>query len=369
MLELDRFLCLLPQPWPQQAAAGRAHIERALRDPVSAAVIRTKPALFPGLCDVPRYFYPEASEEALLLGLELNIWFFYFDDPFDDGDISLTDRTAGAALIDRMVKLLDSGELPPEPSPLELLCLQFRERARRLCPGRPNTLRRFVESCIHWTDSVLPAASTQHGATLPVLASYDEARGTNIGILPLAYINEIDGPLEFDDAFFADPVIRRMHALTCLIICHCNDLYSYEKEMRLSARPFNSLFLRQHHDGLDLDAAFEQHLAGLAGWLAELAELEASLLTRDGRADSAKRGPTWRMDQAHAQYIQRLKRLILGNHLWSIHGGRYSSPTSPFVELRTPAPQSSTATWSLTDAPGPRTKDTHRVGPAGDADL
>ncbi len=328
MLKLDTIVSLLPHHWPRHAPAGRAHIERALRDPVSAAVIRTNPGRFPGICDVPRYFYPDASEEALLLGLELNIWYFYFDDPFDDGDISLTDRAAGEALVERMVALLDTGVLPREPSALELLCLQFRERARRMCVGRPRTWRRFIDACIHWTDSVLPAATTQQEAALPDLTAYDAARGTNIGILPLAYINEIDGPLQFADAFYAQPAVQRMHALTCLVIIHCNDLYSYEKERQLSERPFNSLFLRQHHHGLGLADAFAAHLTGISGWLTELDGLEQSAL--EGCSDLDIR----RTRSVQTQYIRRLQQLILGNHLWSIHGGRYSSPTSPFAELR-----------------------------------
>ena len=237
MLKLDRIVSLFPRPWPQHPPASRTHIEKALRDPISAAVIGTNPKRFAGICDVPRYFYPEASEEALLLGLELNIWYFYFDDPFDDGDISLVERAEGAALIGRMTKLLATGVLPPNASPLELLCLQFRERARRLCRARPQTWRRFLQSCIRWTDSVLPAAKIQHAATPPDLLTYNNARCTNIGIIPLAYINEIDGPLQFDRSFFNRPEIRRLHELTCSIIIHCNDLYSYEKERQRSARP------------------------------------------------------------------------------------------------------------------------------------
>lgn len=329
MLKLDKIISLLPQPWPRHAPANGAHIERAMRDPVSAAVIGTNPGRFPGMCGVPRYLYPEASEEALLLGLELNIWGFYFDDPFDDGDISLLERTAGTSLIGRMVEVLETGASPPDPSPLELLCLQFRERARMLCRGRPQTWRRFVQSCVHWTDSVLPAARTQHFATLPDLSAYNEVRRTNIGIIPLACINEIDGPLQLDEAFFADPVIRRLHELTCLIIVHCNDLYSYEKERRLSAQPFNSLFLRQHHYHLGLEAAFEQHLAGIAAWLNELSELDGRL-----RAEVPVEPGDRAQKQAQALYVERLKGLILGNHLWSINDGRYSSLTSPFEELR-----------------------------------
>ena len=61
MLKLDKIISLLPQPWPRHAPANGAHIERAMHDPVSAAVIGTNPGRFPGICGVPRYFYPEAS--------------------------------------------------------------------------------------------------------------------------------------------------------------------------------------------------------------------------------------------------------------------------------------------------------------------
>jgi hypothetical protein len=333
----------LPLPWAQYRPNDRPYEELIGRNLRAMGVADTDSTRFHTISSVPKYFHPRASERGLILSLEIlslemNLWFFYFDDMFDDDKTNMLGSAGrGENLTDRMIGVLETGILPDDPSVTEKLCQKFRERSLAMCQGREATWRRHIGYCIDWTRSVLPFARVQRARALPDLETYRQMRMTNIGLYPLISFNEIDGGLTVGPDFIGSREIRRMDELAFAMVMYCNDIYSYEKESRQWERPFNSLFLRQHHYHMTLEEAVERQLEDISTTLTEFNQIEIYLTGKGilGEVAQGDDSDSARTKRCQNEYVRGLKEIIMGNHLWSINGGRYSSPTSPFQELRT----------------------------------
>src|SRR5579859_5015918 len=130
LLRLTHLVESFPTSWRTLVPnAFVGYIEPVRRSLTEMGVFSGDDKRFSAISHISRYIHPRADEEALVLSLELMTWFFFFDDPFDDG---LVQGTAGTALIERMLRVLMTGELPDSPTGTERLCRQFRERARRM---------------------------------------------------------------------------------------------------------------------------------------------------------------------------------------------------------------------------------------------
>ncbi len=331
-LRLSHVEKLFPDYWRAFVPSPkRGYIERVREELISSGVLDDGGSRsFPGFCNVPRYFHPAASEEALALSLELICWYFFFDDPFDDGLVS---RDEGERTIARMRAVLNDGNLPPDATPVERLCRQFRNRAALLSGDRPELFSRFIALCDEWVGSILPITRWDRGR-LPQLHEYDRLRLSNVGILPEFALNEMIGGLRLDDTFLDRPEVRRLGELAALIIAYCNDTYSYEREAQRQTQ-LNSLELRRRHGGQSLAEAYEDQLARIREMVDELSSIEQALVADGllGWSNAADTVESARRRREQTQYVDDIKAVVVGNHYWSLADGRYHSPSSPFVEL------------------------------------
>jgi hypothetical protein len=332
MLSLYAIDQLWPATWRQFSPSPRVgYIEHVHRRLVTLGVIRPGDRLFQGFCNVPRYFHPTAYDEALALSLELICWYFYFDDPFDDGIVTAAERPK---LISRMLRVLEEGELSEHGTPVEHLGLLFRTHALHLNGGQSRLFERFIETCSAWVRSILPI-NRQELRSLPTMEEYEQLRLKNVGILPEFVLNEIIQNLDLDESFLNAPEVKRLGELAALTIAYCNDIYSYERESKRQTQ-LNSLELRRIHQRLSLEASYEEQLVKLRALIDEFVSIEHGL-TRHGtlgwstEADSVAAA---RRRLQQTQYIESMKAIVVGNHYWSLADGRYYSRTSPFKELR-----------------------------------
>ncbi|XYI03032.1 terpene synthase family protein [Sorangium sp. So ce1128] len=334
-LMLSRIPSMFPPRWGDYVPSCRAYKEPVLRDAVKMGIDHPMSRKFQTISGVPMYFHPLAGEEALKLSLELNVFFFYFDDIFDDDQVGVVfDRgqQKGSELIERMLRVLLAGELPPTPTGTERMCQNFREHSRRLCQGRPRTFQRFLRYCADWVRSVIPFSKIQRSSVAPDLDLYHQMRVENIGLYPLFSINEIDAGAEMSDEFIDNVDVRRYGEIASIFVAYCNDIYSYDKETRGGARPFNSLFLRRLEGGLSLAEAYERQLEAMSMLMEELASVEGRLVATGVMPEPGSPGSP--AQRAQARYIYDMRQIMIGNHWWSINDGRYSSGESPFAELR-----------------------------------
>jgi hypothetical protein len=298
-------------------------------------VIQRGDRRFRGICNVPRYFFPQADEEGLVVSLELMCWYFYFDDPIDDG------RLAGAPLLNataRMIDVLYSGGLPPNPTPTEWLCWQFRERSRVLSGKRVRPWRRFLAACADWVRSIVPTNRRMREG-LPTLAEYDELRLQNVGIIPEYALNEIVAGLALREDFVALPEVVELGRLSALVIAYCNDVYSYEREARRRTQ-LNSLELRRTHGKLALSPAYAAQVSDIRQMVARFLTIERDLVGRSvlGLSALGDDAVAARNRREQTRYVEYMKAIMVGNHMWSVNDGRYRSANSPFEELRPPLP-------------------------------
>jgi hypothetical protein len=330
LLELSYLEKLFPPSWRDFVPSPRRdYIDVVRRELITFGVMPPEgDHSFDGFCNVPRYFHPAASEEALGLSLELICWYFYFDDPFDDGVVS-----DGKHVVERMLATLDSGKrFHDNLTPIEKLCRQIQRRAA-LLSGNRDIYERFLFRCADWVRSILPI--TAHKGRRISLDDYDRLRVVNVGIMPEYTLNEMFGELRLSAAFLELPAVKRLGEIAALIIAYCNDIYSYEREMQHKTQ-LNSLEIRRLKDHASLSRAYAGQLERIAHMIGELTTLIEQLRVEGviGWSTTEDTVSSARRRRQQTQYVDGMTAIIAGNHYWSLSGGRYHSATSPFVELR-----------------------------------
>lgn len=331
LLRLSHIEDLFPAEWRAFSPSPRVrYIETIRQELISFGVLPAEgDPSFDGFCNVPRYFHPAASEEALALSLELICWYFYFDDPFDDGVVR-----EGATVVERMLTALDPNKrFPSNLQPVEKLCRQFQRRAA-LLSGSRELYERFLLRCAEWVRSILPI--TQRRSEPVGLDEYDGLRLVNVGILPEYTLNEMFGELRLTQTFLALPAVQRLGELAALIIAYCNDVYSYEREARRKTQ-LNSLEIRRATERCSLATAYEGQLERLRAMIAEFVSIQARLEHEGvvGWSSPDDTIATARKRRQQTRYVEDMIAIVVGNHYWSLADGRYASPRSPFEELRT----------------------------------
>ena len=333
-LTLSPIWSIFPAQWRQFVPnPNRGYVQPVREELARLGIVSAGDRAFLGFSGAPRYFHPRADEDALLLSLELICWYFYFDDPFDDGEIDSA-GVSGASLVERMMRVLETGGLPADPSPTERLCQQYRTRARCMAAGRTAPFGRFIARCQDWVRSISPI-DRRSLHFQPDLAEYARLRLANVGILPQYALNEIIGGLALDDGFVEMPEVRRFGDLAALVIAYCNDIYSYEREAERSTQ-LNSLEIRLAQHRLPLHQAFAEQLDDIRSMVREMEENEQALQRGGliGRASLHEGAASLCRRRDQTRYIEDIKSLVVGNHAWSLDDGRYHSRTSPFRELR-----------------------------------
>jgi len=138
-----------------------------------------------------------------------------------------------------------------------------------------------------------------------------------------------------DRKFREQPSVVRYGRLAALIIAYFNDIFSWEREAQEETQ-LNSIELRCSLGQLTLAEAYAQQVQAIKSLLAEMIAIEGQLeLARatgpsgpDDDSESSSRR------RARTQYIEAIRNIVVGNHLWSLTDGRYQSEDSPFLELR-----------------------------------
>jgi hypothetical protein len=325
----------LPSSWLEFAPSPiRSYVDPVRAELVELDVIGPGDRAFQTFSGVPRYFHPRADAEALALSLELICWYFYFDDPFDDGEID----AETTPLVERMVRVLETGIVRDDATPVETLCLRFRTRAQRMRSDGDASFQRFIDLCKDWVLSIRPI-NRQLRSDIPDLETYKRLRLVNVGIVPEYALNELISGNTLDEAFIANPDVKRFGDLAALVIAFFNDIYSYERESKKRTQ-LNSLELRQTKGGLSLESAYHAQLDDIRAMVAEMEAIEARLTAAGavGLSTTDDTPAIARRRRAQSRHLEDVKAIVVGNHLWSHSDGRYYSPSSPFTELRSRRP-------------------------------
>eukprot|EP01133_Synstelium_polycarpum_P011913 gene11913-13880_t len=271
-----------------------------------------------------RYFWPNVDFERSVMGGELMLWFFTFDDVLDAGiynDIQAMD------LVRRMDMVFMDGFLPENPTGSEKVALLLRNKCLQMCGKRRDTFNRWITSCVQWVDSIIPFNKVKEGGS-PHIELYSFLRKINIGAYPCVTLSEVMIDHHLEPYIWADPRWIKMNENIAIVVTLINDLVSYEKEVNDNAGDLNPLWFFQKQNKLNLPDSYRQMVDLIHYWIQDYINLENSFLKSLEPYHN-------HMQQKEILFmLDHLHYLISGSRMWSMQTPRYCSPTSPFIEMR-----------------------------------
>eukprot|EP01132_Coremiostelium_polycephalum_P010033 gene10033-12302_t len=271
-----------------------------------------------------RYFWPNVDFERLVMGGELMLWFFTFDDVLDAG---IYDDITSMELVRRMGFVFIDGVLPPDPTGPERVALHLRKKCEVMAGHRKDTFNRFISSCVQWVDSIIPFNKVKESGASPHLELYSFLRRINIGAYPCITLTEVMLDHQIDPYVWFDPRWIKMNENIAIVVTLINDLVSYEKEVNDNAGILNPLYFIQLQNKVNLPDSFKQLVNLIHFWINDYLNLEESFL----KSLDFKNG---KQHQDILFMLDHLHYLISGSRMWSMQTPRYCSPTSPFIEMR-----------------------------------
>ncbi len=121
---------------------------------------------------------------------------------------------------------------------------------------------------------------------------------------------DIAAGYEAPAAFYADEEIERLRKLSGLILCLCNDIFSYPKEAGESSS--NLVCVLMHERGLAPQAALDAAADIHNGYLARYLDLEKKVRARTD-------------DRASLRLLDEARTYIRGNYDWHFGSPRYGA--------------------------------------------
>ncbi|OJT17206.1 hypothetical protein BO221_46650 [Archangium sp. Cb G35] len=318
----------LPVSWSSEPSLHARAIDRATRTRVLAVKLlpRVQPAVRRfdasqfGL--LTAYTYPRGTRERLEVCNDWHVWLFLFDDQADEQEEVGQRPEYLQEYVESCLKVLRGGPLRARATPLERFTRHLRERMGSL--ASEVWLERFtrdVEDYLY--RGTLPAARHWAAGTVPELEPYIEQRSMDSAMYTALDLVEFahEGQ-ELPEALFQQPLVQRLRHLCARVVGLTNDLFSFEKEVLWHRNPNNFVHVLRVNQRLGLEASIHAAIGVINADTDAFLACEEALL---------EQGP---VDPRVLSYVEGMKAWIHGNVRWSMVTGRYSSPTSPFPELR-----------------------------------
>ena len=318
----------MPQGRPSPPSRYAEAIEQLTRErvlavnllPRVAARLRRFDASQFGL--LTAFVYPGGEWERLQVCNDWHVWLFLFDDQVDEQREVCEQPERLREYVDACLRVLRGGPLRARATPLERFTQSLRLRMEALASER--WLERFIRDVEDYLfRGTLLAARHWAAGTVPTLEAYIEQRAMDSGMYTAQDLMEftVRGQ-ELSEELFELPLLQRMRHLCTRVVGLTNDLFSFEKEVLWHHNPNNFVHVLR-----------VTHRLGLEDAILGAIELVNADLDAFGACERALRdsGVT---DPRVLGYVEGMKAWIRGNVHWSMVTGRYSSPTSPFAELR-----------------------------------
>jgi hypothetical protein len=302
---------LTPPPFPSglhPAAPQLAHGALAWADaigltPTPEALDRLRRA---NAAELAARACPDAPASRVALLADLVTWLFAFDDRCDEDDLG-TDPGRLAPVLTPLLDTLDHlGVATAEPADgaargLHDLC----RRVRAL--DHPTALLRFATGMRQYLLTLHWEASNRQQKRVPRLTEYVQMRRHTGAVLPSFTLTDLVGAGFPGSRDRVRPAVARLDLLAADLVCWCNDVFSYGKEIGHGGHNLAAVIAAD--TGWDEGAALEAAAARFNSGLNAYASLEAEVL---GDADPAL------VRMAHAR-----RRWLRGTYDWSMSASRY----------------------------------------------
>jgi len=254
--------------------------------------------------------FPMASQEALELVTDWNVWLFARDDFLVETKIgAVPDQLV--SFNTQLLEILYGRETLAADLTLGQTLADFCHRLRHM--ANSACLTRFIQAVEnHFQANVWEAVQYDLGH-MPDLSTYCMMRPFTGAMYTELALIEITDQLELSSATYQHPLIQSLNQLTCQVVCFANDLFSLTKEAN-AGETMNLICILQHEYGLTLQEAVDRavaiHDAEVRAFEIMEAQLPACGLTVDADVQ---------------RYIDGLHAWMRGNLDWSITSGRYNS--------------------------------------------
>ncbi len=251
--------------------------------------------------------YPEASLEDMELLNDWMVWFFVFDDQFDD----VVGPTLESALstVHAYIKICEgvSGQLVHGPAAEALRDLYQRTLPRM----SPAWCERFTRHFIQYLETYTWMGQNHLQGTIPDLHVYLEYRYHSGGAVPSLDLIEFAYHLSLPDELLQSWEFERLNRAANRAICWSNDIFSLAKELA-RGEVSNLVVIIRHRYHLSWPEAIERvnMMVGDEVRLFEKIERHLPPVAPHVAADADK-------------YIAGLKTWIRANFDWSVETHRY----------------------------------------------
>ncbi len=256
--------------------------------------------------------YPQADRDMLQIAADWIAWLFFMDDQCDEASIG-RDPHDMAALHERFLAVL--GGALPDRCDWNLTHALADIRRRLAACATDDWLYQFIEHVRLYFAANRWEAANRYQSIVPNVATYCAARLFSGAVY--ACFDLIELAAGIDIPFYArhHAVVQQLERSANNIICWCNDILSYPKEM-------------QRGDVHNLVLAIWQE------YQCSLTEaLHQALLLHDRETDTFMKTrmqlPRFNpaVDMALERYADGLQYWICANRDWSLTAMRYASPS------------------------------------------
>ena len=255
---------------------------------------------------------PEADPEQLYLLADLVTWLFAFDDSCDEDGLGL-DPARLSPVLARLLDVLDLlgttapaallDAVGPAGRGLHDLCRRVRDRRQ------PELLLRFVDQVRDYLLALLWEATNRERHRVPAVAEYIQMRRHTGAVYPSFTLTDIAHDIPAAAHWRADPELSGLDKLAADLVCWCNDLFSYDKERRLTQDGHNLVAVIALSDGRDERLAMAEAVDRFNACLDSYLRLESRVLARN--------------DPAVVRLVGARRCWIRGTYDWSMRAGRY----------------------------------------------
>ncbi|KAF8656780.1 hypothetical protein AX16_002332 [Volvariella volvacea WC 439] len=252
------------------------------------------------------HVYPYAGHEQFRTLCDFINVLFVVDEVSDDQgseDANTTGKTFLSAMAD---VAWDDGSI------LARITKEFRERLVR--GTGPNSMKRFLELCVTYTDCVAREAKLREYGEILDVASYIQLRRENSAVRLCYAIAEYALGIDLPDEVFCHPVFLKIYYAAVDHVCWANDVYSYNREQATGHKGNNIITVLMQEKGYSLQEAVD--FVGL-----NCAKLMETFMSVELRARLPSWGP--KIDADVACYFKAIGHWVIGNLVWSFETQRY----------------------------------------------
>lgn len=323
---VDRLRDAFKLPWPSVRNPRSAEHELAMRsEAVELGLLSSDPTernhrRFASFVLLDGFVYPQATLAGLEQAGAYNQWLHFLDDQYDDHEQLGQDPQAVCAIMERALQILESGELPQDPTPFDRLTLRLQQRLARRAPA--GWMHRFLEDVRDYLlRGSLIALQRWTAARVPTVDEYLPIRLLDSAVLTVFDLMELIGEVQLHPGLFYHRHVRTLRMAAAYHIIFVNDLVSYHKEVVERRGVCNLVYVLQKEERIPLDEALRRVKQRADDELARFLAAEAAL------QDEVPQAPDL------VRYIDGLKAWISGNVDFSIRSSRFRWPLEDSGDL------------------------------------